>query len=152
MERRKYGRDKQPKVMKEDYELHNLYATDIDDVKWVQDASFCQYEFANDMVIPTRLIEIKHDATDFVADLVRGRIPPTPQIKCLLAITKEMNAGRSLIIPDAEPCVLNLVVQTNGDYPFYVFDVYEKEGRVKYDFMAKLENLGQYKAFFEPSS
>ncbi|MDM9631608.1 hypothetical protein [Robiginitalea aurantiaca] len=151
-ERRKYGRESQPRWAKEHYSLNNCYATDIDGIQlqWTENATYAQYQFRNDDVSITKIIEVKHHHTQFVSDLVHNRIEPTPQIKAFLSLVEEINMSRSIM--DKEEAKFFMVVQTEGNYPFHVFDVFKEGQEVNYHFIGSVENEAEYKKMFEPSS
>ena len=151
IERRKYGREEQPRFAKEHYNLSNCYATDIDGIQlhWTENATYAQYQFEKDEVSITKIIEVKYHHTQFVSDLVHNRIQPTPQIKAFLSMVHEINMARS--ITDKEEAKFFLVVQTEGSWPFHVFDVYREGEEVVYDFIGSCVDEIGYKQMFEPS-
>ena len=144
---RKLEKDKQTHFGKEFQKLGDYnYLTDVDQVViTTENEIYHHYQFKQGRPTIKRVVEVKHKVTDYIRRQVKHQDPPNPQTYFFASMCTEINSFRATdsTIPLVE---FYYVVQTDGGYPYTIFNVTETDGEVKYNYLTKVENYEQFEA------
>lgn len=135
---------------KDFYKVGNKnYLTDFDSIQVgdtiynTENELFLNYTFEDNEAIPKRYFEVKWSMTNSIRKQISGEDKPSPQTRAMLAQTQMINAFLDVL--GKEPVNLYYVVQTEGAYPYYVYDVsYDFMGDVVYTYVTKLEDEDEF--------
>ena len=152
--KRNFEKEKQTKFAKEHYHLNNAYLTDVDgiEVSSTENELYMQYSYNttfNGVPLITKLIEVKHNASSYIKNMIKKEIKPNSQIAVYCRTVEEINQSRGINeLPSVE---FWLIVQSNGDYPFHVFNVFQDVfDDVEFERIKTVNNKQEYIALFEP--
>ncbi|WP_299161958.1 hypothetical protein [uncultured Eudoraea sp.] len=149
--KRQYEEEKQTKFAQEHLNLKNCYLTDVDRIVFnnTENEFYMQYTYnTTNKPMISKFIEVKYDATSYFQKMVKKEIPPSSQIQAYLSMVDEINYARNMT--ENEMVVFWLVLQTEGNYPFHVFEVIHDNGKVEFDYLGTVNDNVQYKTLFEP--
>ena len=145
MRERKYNLDEQSSFAKN----HSLLGskalmTDFDNIQIIntENCVYNQYKFIESKTILHRIIEVKYTPTDYIRRQLLKQDKPNSQILAFTSLINELNSYReNTSLPKAE---FYYVVQTKGQYPYYVFNVTSELGNINYDYIGSVEDNVQY--------
>ena len=125
----------------------NAYLTDIDGMEVMsfntENASYQQYDFYNNTPYVTKFIEVKYKLTDYLIKMIKKEIPANGQILVFANTVNEINGFRKETgTPKAK---FYLVIENEGKFPHYVFDVSYKNKEIHYDYLGQVDNEEQFK-------
>jgi hypothetical protein len=139
--------DNQTHFSKEFYKVGGRnYLTDFDAVQILdtENKSYSQFGYIDNKVYLKRIIEVKYKATEHIRGLISGEIEPIAQIFLFASVVSEINGyRRDTNLPAAQ---FYYLIQTEGDYPYYVYDISNNKGSIKYTFVTKVEDTEQLRA------
>lgn len=125
----------------------NAYLTDIDGMEVMsfdtENSSYQQYDFYNNTPYVTKFIEVKYKLTDYLIKMIKKEIPANGQILVFANTVNEINGFRKETgTPKAK---FYLVIENEGKFPHYVFDVSYKNKEIHYDYLGQVDNEEQFK-------
>lgn len=80
----------------------------------------------------SRFVERKFKFTDDIRKQVRNEVEPSTQTKVIAYTAYELSQYREV--------KFTYLVETEGDYPYYLFDVLVSDGQVRYEYLGKVED------------
>jgi len=140
-------KDQQTHFAKTHYSLgSNAYLTDIDGMEVMsfntENASYKQYNFHNNTPYLTKFIEVKYKLTDYLKKMLKKEIPANGQILVFANTVNEINGYRKETgMPEAK---FYLVVEDEGNFPYYVFDVKYQDKEIVYKFLGQVHTTQEY--------
>ena len=116
-----------------------LYFSDYDLVS-VDNEVYHQYIFVDGLGKPRikAIVEVKYKASQFLREMIANRRPPTPQTLAFAGLCEEVNQVR------IEPMSLYFLIQTEGKYPYFVFEYTDK-----FAFITALHDADELTQFFK---
>lgn len=140
----------QAQFSKDFYKLGNKnYLTDLDsiligdEVINTENELFLNYTFEDNEVVPKRCFEIKWTMTNSIRKQISGEDKPTPQTRAIMAMAKLINFALSII--GKPPIQVNYIVQTEGSYPYFVYDVsHDFVGDIVYTYVTTIEDEDEF--------
>ncbi|WP_019671206.1 hypothetical protein [Eudoraea adriatica] len=137
--------EKQTKFAQEHLNLKNCYLTDVDGIVFnsTENEFYMQYTYdTTNKPMISKFIEVKYDATSYFQKMVKKEIPPSSQIQAYCSLLDDVNKARSI---NNEPEVkLYMILQTQGDYPLHVFEVYDFL-EIEFDYIQTVSDEEEYK-------
>ena len=131
---------------KEFYKVGNdNYLTDFDAVQILdtENKIYAHFRYADNTPYIKRIIEVKYTATDHIRKQLRGEIPPVAQLVIFANLVAEINGSRSYTgMPHAQ---FYYLIQTDGEYPYHIFDITSTAKSIKYNYITKVEDREQLK-------
>ena len=140
---RKYT-DGQTHFSKEFYKMGGEYMTDIDSLQIVdtENQIYNHFNYVKGQPVVRKFIEVKYDLTEDVKRQVKHIDKPKAQTYAIAVTVFEMNCYRR---DQNKPLAdFYYVVQTKGDYPYYIFTVTIEDAIVKYNYKCVVENFEDY--------
>tara|TARA_R110000796_G_scaffold97132_1_gene203930 strand:+ start:479 stop:934 length:456 start_codon:yes stop_codon:yes gene_type:complete len=129
---------------KEFYKMGGEYMTDIDGLQLVdtENQIYNHFNYVKGQPVVKKFIEVKYDFTEDIKRQVRRIDKPRPQTYAIASVVSEMNGYRK---DQNKPLAdFYYVVQTKGNYPYYIFNVTIKEAIVTYEYKCLVENFDEY--------
>lgn len=126
----------------------NQLLTDFDSVVInTENCLYQQYKFVNGSTLVYRFIEVKYKPSDYIKNQIQKIEPLNSQTQAFAYLTYEVNVSRQIQnLPMVE---FNYVVQTSGEYPFYVFKVEGIGQEISFRYIAEIKNDEDYIAYFK---
>ena len=147
MRDRLLDKDQQTHFAKKHYSLGGkAYLTDMDGIQLIsydtENQSYSQYKYFDNTPFLAKFIEVKYTMTNYLKKMLKKQAPPNGQIMVFANTASELNAYRE---GTNKPKVkFLLVVEKEGDFPYYVFDVNYKEGQINYHYLGQVFNTQEY--------
>lgn len=144
-------KDQQTHFAKKHYSLgSNAYLTDIDGMEAVsfntENASYQQYDYFDNKPFVTKFIEVKYKLTDYLIKMIKKEKPTNGQILVFANTVNEINGFRQETgKPKAK---FYLVIENEGKFPHYVFDVSFKDKEIHYDYLGQVRTTQEYVDIF----
>lgn len=111
-----------------------------------ENASYQQYDFYNNTPYVTKFIEVKYKLTDYLIKMIKKEKPPNGQILVFANTVNEINGFRKETgTPKAK---FYLVIENEGKFPHYVFDVSYKNKEIHYDYLGQVHTTQEYVDIF----
>lgn len=131
------------------------YFSDLDAVQYIdpenevfhlvdtENEVFTHYRYVNNTSVIRRIIEIKYKPTEYLRNLIKGSEKPNPQIQMFSNMVTELNSCRC--ISDRPPLQFYFLIQSEGKYPYFAYDVTNEEGSIKYNYLSQIKDEDQLK-------
>jgi hypothetical protein len=147
MRERKFDKDKQTSFAKNHSVLgSNCLLSDIDAVQSTENEFYNEYWYENGKPILKRLIEVKYKPTEYIKRQIKRIDILNAQTQMFSYLIYEINQFRkSQNLPLAE---FYYIIQTDGDFPYYVFNVTGINSELKFEYIGKVKNILDYKILF----
>lgn len=144
MRERKFDKDKQTSFAKNHSVLgSNCLLSDIDAVQSMENEFYNEYWYENGKPILKRLIEVKYKPTEYIKRQIKRIDILNAQTQMFSYLIYEINQFRkSQNLPLAE---FYYIIQTNGEMPYYVYNVVGINNELKFEYLAKVNSLLDYK-------
>ena len=143
MRDRKFEIDKQTSFAKNHKHLGSKsLLTDVDAIQSTENEFYNEDWYNNGQPIIRRFIEVKFKPSEYIKKQITRESELNSQTKMFSYLVYEINQFRkSNNIPLTE---FYYVIQTNGDFPYYVYDVTGINSDLKFNYISKVEDLEQY--------
>lgn len=146
MARERILKSDQTHFSEECYKLGNgNYFTDIDSVVLANTENnvFQQYGFKEGRPQVKRFIEIKHKLTTYIENQITKKSKPNAQTYSFAYLCSELNYFRQTdsTIPNVD---FYFIIQNEGEYPYNIYEVTEKDGEITYTFKTTVDNYKEF--------
>ena len=147
MRERKFEIDKQTSFAKNHSVLgSNCLLSDIDAVQSTENEFYNEYWYENGKPILKRLIEVKYKPTEYIKRQIKRIDRLNAQTQMFSYLIYEINQFRKFQnLPLAE---FYYIIQTNGEMPYYVYNVVGINSKLKFEFIGKVKSIIDYKELF----
>jgi hypothetical protein len=144
MRERKFEIDKQTSFAKNHSVLgSNCLLSDIDAVQSTENEFYNEYWYENGKPILKRLIEVKYKPTNYIKRQIKRIDRLNTQTEMFSYLIYEINQFRKLQdLPLAE---FYYIIQTNGEMPYYIYNVVGINSELKFEYIGKVNSLIDYK-------
>lgn len=148
MRNRVFEKDKQTSFAKNHSVLGSrCLLTDIDAVQLTENEFYNEYCYDNGNPILKRVIEVKYKPTDYIRRQVARVDKLNSQTQVFSYMVYEINQFRKLQgLPLAE---FYYIIQTDGEMPYYVFNVVGVNNELRFDYKGKVESIEEYVLMFK---
>jgi ubiquinone/menaquinone biosynthesis C-methylase UbiE len=147
MRERVYEKEKQTSFAKNHSVLGSkCLLTDIDAIQSTENEFYNEYWYENGKPILKRLIEVKYKPTEYIKRQIKRINRLNTQTQMFSYLIYEINQFRKLQnLPLAE---FYYIIQTNGEMPYYVYNVVGINSELKFEYKGKVKNIFDYKTLF----
>lgn len=123
--------------------------TDVDSVQIVETENiiYNQYKFVGSNPLLHRIIEVKYKPSEYIKKQILKQEPTNSQTKVFLSVINELNGFRR--DKEQKEAEFYLVIQSDGDLPYFVYNITGNYQNVNYNYVGKVENEQQYIDFFK---
>lgn len=148
MRERVYEKDKQTSFAKNHSVLGSkCLLTDIDAIQSTENEFYNEYWYESGKPILRRFIEVKYKLTNYIKNQIKRIEKINTQTQMFSYMVYELNQYRKQNnLPLAE---FYYIVQTNGNFPYHVFNVTGINSELKFEYKGKVENLKDYGLMFK---
>jgi hypothetical protein len=148
MRERKFEIDKQTSFAKNHSVLGSkCLLTDIDAIQSTENEFYNEYWYESGKPILRRFIEVKYKFTNYIKNQIKRIEKINTQTQMFSYMVYELNQYRKQNnLPLAE---FYYIIQTDGDFPYYVFNVRGINSELKFEYKGKVENLKDYSLMFK---
>lgn len=150
MRERKYNIDEQSSFAKN----HSLLGsksllTDVDSIQIAEteNAIYNQYKFVNNEPLLHRIIEVKYKPSEYIKKQLLKQEPTNCQTKLFVSVMNELNGYR--IDNNKLKAEFYLIIQSDGDLPYFVYNVTGDAYSVNYEYKGKVNNEKEYIDMFQ---
>jgi hypothetical protein len=145
MRERKYNIEEQSSFAKN----HSLLGsksllTDVDSIQIAEteNAIYNQYKFVNNEPLLHRIIEVKYKPSEYIKKQLLKQVPTNCQTKLFVSVMNELNGYR--IDNNKLKAEFYLIIQSDGQLPYFVYNVTGNAYSVNYEFKGKVNNEREY--------
>lgn len=148
MRERVFEKDKQTSFAKNHSVLGSkCLLTDIDAIQSTENEFYNEYWYDNGKPMLRRFIEVKYKLTKYIKNQIKRIEKINTQTQMFSYMVYELNQYRKQNnLPLAE---FYYIIQTDGDFPYYVFNVVGINSELKFEYKGKVENLKDYGFMFK---
>ena len=150
---RKTLKDSQTCFSRLHYNLGGKYLTDFDSVQSTngvifdcENKTYSQYEYKHNTPTASNFIEVKYKLSPYLISMIKKERKTDSQTMFFANLTKEVNANRK----EEDLVHFYLVIETDGELPIYVINVYLTENNeVEYKHIKTINNETEFNKFFK---
>ena len=148
MRDRVYEKDKQTSFAKNHSVLGSkCLLTDIDAIQSTENEFYNEYWYESGKPILRRFVEVKYKLTNYIKNQIKRIEKINTQTQMFSYMVYELNQYRKQNnLPLAE---FYYIIQTDGDFPYYVFNVTGINSKLKFEYVGEVKNTNDYVSIFK---